>query len=1008
MQLSEICVKRPVLATVFSLVLIILGIVTWQQLELSQYPQVDQPAISVTTTYSGASPEIMESQVTRVMENAFAGIEGIDFMESSSEPETSKVNIYFKASRDIEGAANDVRDRLGRLNLPPETDRPTVSKADADAMPIIFLALSSRTTSVSDLNDYATRFLQNQFEAITGVASVQINGGGAYQMHIYLDPMRMAAYGVTPADVSQAIKRQNLEKPGGRLVSEDKEFLVVTHARLSTAEQFNNLVVYEKDGHLVRIRDIGRAEMSAKEDRVRSRFNGQPTVGIGIVKQSIANPITIARQLEGLLGEIRKNLPTDTTIDIAYDRTVFIDRSIGQVYDTLWEATLLVVFVIFLFLGSVRASLIPLVTIPVSLIGVFTIIYLLGFSINTLTLLAMVLAIGLVVDDAIVVLENIHRHMERGMEPVEASIKGVKEISFAVIAMTLTLAAVYAPIALSSGMTGKLFTEFALTLAGAVIISGFIALTLSPMMCSKLLTSHQGKLAQRVEHYNKIVEDAYIRTLEFALQYRKATIAIGIGIALLGGVIGKFMPSELLPQEDSSVIYTPMSTPVGATMEYIDRYVHQMEDIVRQTPETTGIYTLINVPSAYGRLVLKPWEERARTAHEIANDLRIRLSAITGITVMVNNPRSLGGMGGGDGGSVKFVIQTTRTFAELKDIKERFTMALLKRRGLLNVQDTLSLDGQDYSVEIDRDRAAAVNVSTDIIGESVDTLISGRRISQFKRDAKEYDVRVSLEDKNRRNPTDIDNIYVRTDKTNMMVPLADLVTIKAHTSAMQLSHFNQMRSVSLSGDLAPGANLGQVVADIEAVAAEVLPKGMKIDYAGETRRFIQESKSLLLIFGLALGFIYLVMAAQFESFVDPLIIMFSVPLSITGGLFLLTLAGGSFNLFSQIGLVTLIGLITKHGILIVDFANARRDEGKSALDSVVEGARLRLRPILMTTLAMVLGAIPLALATGAGAESRQQIGLVIVGGMSFGTVFTLYIVPCVYTFLSRRRRVISA
>ncbi len=1010
MKLSEICVKRPVLSTVLSLVLVILGLVTWKQLPLAQYPQIEQPVVSVTVEYPGASPDIIESQITKLLESAFAGIEGIDFMDSSSEPETSKINIYFKPTRDIDGAANDIRDRLGRTQLPPETTKPTVSKADADSQPIIYLSLSSQSTPTSELNDYAERFLKPDFESIGGVATVQVSGGGAFVMHIYLDPIRMAAFNVTPADVTQVIRRQNLDKPGGRLTSEDKEFLVTTEGKLSSPEQFNQLVILEKDGYLVRLKDVGRAELSAKEDRIKSRFNGKPTVSIGLVKQSVANPISISKGLQEKLVEIRKNLPTDTEIGIAYDRTIFIERSIDQVYKTIWEATILVVFVIFIFLGSFRASLIPLVTIPVSLIGAFVVIYILGFSINTLTLLAMVLAIGLVVDDAIVVLENIHRYIEKGVKPFQASIQGVSEISFAVVAMTLTLAAVYAPIALSTGMTGKLFTEFALTLAGAVVISGFIALTLSPMMCSKLLTHHQSKFVLWLEGYHRKIEAAYTNSLKMALTFRKQTILVGVMVALLGAVIGKLMPSELLPPEDQSAVYAgTINAPVGVTMDYLDRYVTQMENIIKEVPELTDYFTLINVPTANARLVLKPWEERKRSAQEIANDLRLRLMPITGLSIMVNNPRSLGGAGGGDGGSVSFVIQTSRNFDELKDIKERFEMALYKRHGIINIQSSLSLDGQDYSIEIDRDRASALNVDVSTVGETIDALVSGRRISQFRRDGKESDVRVQLEDHNRRNPSDLDNIFVRAEKSTnrnapSMVPLSDIVTVKSRSAPIQLSHFNQMRAVTLTGDLAPGANLGKVVQDIEEVAAEILPKGIKIDYAGETRRFIQESKSLIVIFGLALAFIYLVMAAQFESFVDPLIIMFSVPLSITGGLILLVLAGGSFNLFSQIGLVTLIGLITKHGILIVDFANAQRDEGKDVFNAVLEASRMRLRPILMTTMAMVLGAIPLAIATGAGAESRQQIGLVIVGGMSFGTLFTLYVVPCIYTYLSQKRK----
>jgi multidrug efflux pump len=1012
MRLSEICVKRPVLSTVLSLILVILGLVTWKQLQLAQYPQIDQPVVSVTVEYRGASPDIIETQITKLLEQTFAGIEGVDFMESTSEGDQSKVNIYFKSSRDIDGAANDVRDRLGTIQLPPETAKPTVSKTDADSAPIIYLSFSSQTTPTSDLYDYADRFLKHDLEAIAGVASVQVSGGGESVMRVFLDPIRMAAYNVTAADVVSVIKRQNLDKPGGRLTSNDKEFSVSTEGKLTSPDQFEKLVIYEKEGYLVRLKDIGRAELSAKEDRAKSRFNGKPTVGIGIVKQSVANPITISKGLHEKLTELRKNLPTDTYIDVAFDRTIFIERSIDQVYSTIWEATILVVFVIFIFLGSLRASLVPLVTIPVSLIGAFIVVYMLGFTINTLTLLAMVLAIGLVVDDAIVVLENIHRYIEKGMKPFQAAIKGVTEISFAVVAMTLTLAAVYAPIALSSGMTGKLFTEFALTLAGAVIISGFIALTLSPMMCSLLLTHHQSKFVLWLEGYHKKIEDAYTSSLKIALLFRKQTILAGVAVALLGAVIGKFMPSELLPPEDQSVIYaSTINAPVGATLDYIDRYVLQMEDIVKKVPELTDYFTLINLPTANARLVLKPWEERKRSAQQIADDLRFKLNPITGLSIMVNNPRSLGGAGGKEGGSASFVIQTSRTFEELNEIKERFTMALQKRKGVLNIQNNLVLDGQDYVVEIDRDRASALNVDVGTIGDTVEALVKGGRVSQFRRDGKEYDVRVQLEEHDRRNPSDLDNIFVRSERTNnnrnapVMVPLSDMVTVKSRTAPLQLSHFNQQRAVTMTGELAPNANLGDVVKDIEEVAAEILPKGMKIDFAGETRRYIQESKSLIVIFGLALAFIYLVMAAQFESFVDPLIIMFSVPLSITGGLFLLVLAGGTFNLFSQIGFVTLIGLITKHGILIVDFANARREDGEDPFKAVLEASRQRLRPILMTTMAMVLGAIPLAIASGAGAESRQQIGLVIVGGMSFGTLFTLYVVPCVYTYLSRKRKV---
>ena len=1004
MNISEVCVRRPVFSTVLSLVIVVLGLVTWSQLPLRQYPLVEQPIVSITTTYSGASPEIMESQISRPLENAFAGIEGVDFIESSSESETSKVNVYFKNDRNIDSAANDVRDRIGRLQLPPESDRPTILKADADGQAIIYLALSSPTSSVSQLQDYADRFLRYPLESLSGVAKVDVTGGGNYQMQLLLDTIRLAAHGVTAADVHATLKKQNLERPAGRLESDDKEFLMTTKARMSTPEEYNEMIILEKNGHFVRLKDVGYAKLVAEEKRVRTRFNGQSTVGLAIYKQSVANPVEISKQLQERLVDIRKNLPTDMTIGMAYDRTVYIQHSIEAVYHTLWEAILLVVFVIFIFLGSFRASLVPLVTIPVSLIGSFVLIYLFGFSVNTLTLLAMVLAIGLVVDDAIIVLENIHRHIEMGKKPIQASIDGVKEISFAVIAMTLTLAAVYAPISLSSGMTGKLFTEFALTLAGAVLISGFVALTLSPMMCSKLLQRHQSKLSKFLENIHQNIELAYARSLYSALKLRRLTVAGGAAVALAGVLLSQTLPSELVPEEDQGAIFLQAFSPIGATMQFIDRYVVTSETIIRRVPEVDSLYTTTILPSVMGRISLKPWHERNRSVSEITTELRKDLSAIPGLNVSVSAPKSL--MGGGDGSSVRFVIQTNRTFGELKDVKDKFLQILLKQNKIVNLYDNLNMDGQDYFVDIDRNRAASIGVDVETISSTIDLLVSGRRASKFKRDGKEYDVIISLEDRNRRNPQDINDIFVRSEKSgNPMISLEDLVTIKSRPAAIQLSHFNQMRAVTMSGDLKPNVSMGELIKDIETIGEQVLPKGMKVDFTGETRRFIQESRSIVMIFGLALAFIFMVLAAQFESFVDPFIIMFSVPLSITGGLFALWLTNGTLNLYSQIGLVTLIGLITKHGILLVEFANKRREEGDDPFSAILEACRLRLRPILMTTFAMVLGSVPLALATGAGAESRQQIGWVIVGGMTLGTLFTLYVVPCVYTWLTRGRKV---
>lgn len=1024
MKIAEICIRRPVLATVMSLVIILLGVVTWWQLPLRQYPEMETPVISITTSLSGASPEIIEAQITKPLENVFAGMQGVDFMVSSSEIEQSKLKLIFRSDRPIDSAAADVRDRLSRARavLPQEVEEPTISKADADAMPIIFLALSSDRLAPRELADYATRFIENELESMPGVSHVEVSGGGTYEMHIFLDPIKLAAFKLTTPDVMQILRRQNIEKPGGRLISDEREFLVTTTARLSTPEQFEDIVLMERDGYQVRIKDVGSAKVDAKDIHNKVWFNGKTAVGVSLYKQSTANPLEIAKHLKKKLIDIRDRLPKDMKLDVASDRTIFIERSIDQVYQTIIEATILVVLVIWGFLGSLRASIIPLVTIPVSLIGTFTLIYMLGFSINTLTLLAMVLAIGLVVDDAIVMLENIYRYIEEGMKPIPAAFKGSQEISFAVIAMTLTLAAVYAPIALSTGITGKIFTEFALTLAGSVMISGFIALTLSPMMCSKLLLSHDdahhGKFTKKwmelVEHFYQKAEVFYEKGLDLSIRKRLIVVSIGLVVALGGYGLGAFvLKSELAPKEDQSAIFGFINGPQGATMDFMDRYVRQVDEIIATVPEADSRYLQITVPTGWIRMGLVPWEERKPSSHEIIEKLRFDLEKITGITARIYNPRSIAG--GGDGSSVQIVIQSSKSHEELREITSRFIQVLHRYPGLINIESDSGIDSQDFVIDVDRKRAASVSVDVASIAESVDALVAGRKATKFRLEDKEYDVRVELEDRLRRGPKDLESIFVRGENRSdnkaereVMIPLSDLVTIKGRSAPIQLNHFNQLRSITISAELKPGYTLGEAVDALREIGKRVLPENARMDFAGETRQFIQESNSIFLIFGLALAFIYLVMAAQFESFIDPFIIMLSVPLSITGGLLALALAPtGTLNLFSQIGLVTLIGLITKHGILIVDFANKLREEGHDMRNAVIQASKLRLRPILMTTFAMVLGAIPLAFASGAGAEGRTQIGLVVVGGMSLGTLFTLFVVPAVYTYLSRTRKKIE-
>lgn len=1022
MNLTDICIRRPVLSTVMSLVIILLGIVTWTRLQVRQYPNVDEPKISIITQFEGASPEIIEAQVTKPLEDALSGIEGLYLMTSSSEVEESRITLVFELNRSIEAAANDVRDRISRIRnkLPNDVSDPRIKKADADAFPFMYLAVYSDRHDTKDIADYARRFLESQLEVINGVSSVEIFGGGEYEMHIYLDPVKMASYQVTAEDVAQSLKKQNIEKPAGRIITKDREITVTTKAALSTEKDFNNLIIFERDGYLVRLADIGEAKLDAIDTRSRVRFNDKNAVAIGLIKQSIANPLDIALAVKKQLPRLREGLPRGMQMEVANDKTVYIERSIQEVYHTLFEATILVILVILAFLRSFRAIIIPIVTIPVSLIGAFALMYWLGFTINTLTLLALVLAIGLVVDDAIIVLENIYRHIEEGMHPVTAAFKGAREISFAVVAMTITLAAVYAPIALSTGQTGRLFTEFALTLAGSVLISGFVALTLSPMMCSRLLKSHNVvKVNNETNTLNKYwnvfetksekvlvyIDTLYESALKRALTKRWTILATGFVIASLGYYLFKEMPSELIPREDQGIVNARAIPPYGANIDFTNKYMLQVDNIMRGIPEMEKRLTLVNVPGESTILgVLLPWEKRKRRSQEIVEGLRDPMYDITGLSV---SP-SVGGkslVGGLTDTPVEVVIETTKTYKELVEMADGFMKTLHGLGALQDIYADYGAEGQELVVTVDRDKAASLGIDVSTVGESLDTLISGRSPSKFKRENKLYNVKVWLEEDYRRSADDLSMVFLRgsKDRKETMVPLSEIVEISKRLAPTAISHFSGLRSVTFSAKLRDGFSLGDTLQLIKEQGYKVLPEGTRIDFAGESRRYLEESSNILLIFGLALIFIFLVLSAQYESYIDPLIILFSVPLSLAGGIFLLKLFGQTINLYSQIGLITLIGLITKHGILIVDFANKLKADGLSRIDAVVEASRLRLRPILMTTFAMVLGAVPLAFATGAGAESRRPIGLVIVGGMTLGTLFTLFVVPAIYTFLSRKK-----
>ncbi|KAA0572295.1 efflux RND transporter permease subunit [Azospirillum sp. Sh1] len=1013
MVLSDISVRRPVLATVMSLALMLIGIVSYQRLSVREYPKIDEPVVTVETTYKGASAQIIESQVTQTLEDSLAGIEGIDVMSSISRAEKSQITLRFRLDRNVDVAASDVRDRVGRVRaaLPSEIDEPVIAKVEADAQPIIYLAFSSDRHSPLEVTDFADRYVKDRLQNLPGVAQVRIFGERRFAMRLWLDPQRMAAYRVTPQDVENALRKQNVEIPAGRVESVAREFTVVSETDLRTPAEFENIILRDDSGYLVRLREVGRAELGALDERVSARFNGRGAVAIGVVKQSTANPLDVSKAVNEALPKIRAAVPEGMGVDVGYDSSVFIAKSIDAVFHTIFEAIILVVLVIFFFLRSLRATLVPLVTIPVSLIGGFALMYAFGFSINTLTLLSMVLAIGLVVDDAIVMLENIFRYVEEGMNPFQAALKGSREIGFAVIAMTITLAAVYAPIGFMTGRTGRLFTEFALTLAGAVIVSGFVALTLSPMMCSKLLkheTKH-GLLYRAIERLLEGMTNGYRRLLRLSLRARPLVLLIGLGVAAASYVLFTGLKSELSPVEDRGTIVGIAIAPEGSTLDYTMGYAQRMEALFRQIPVLEKFFVVVGFPVvnqgiAFVRLI--DWDERDVKQQAITAQLFPKMFGIPGILGFVTNPPSLGQSPIDK--PVNFVIQTSLPFEELQTMVNAMMAEARNFPGLTNLDTDLKLNKPELRVSLDRDKSADLGVDVDTVGRTLETLLGGRQVTRFKKDGKQYDVIVQVANVDRRNPDDIAGIYVRggtsaTGGPGQMISLANLVKVEERVAPKELNHFNKLRSATITATLAPGTSLGEALAVMQAAANKVLPATAQTDYAGQSREFRESATGLYFVFVLALAFIYLVLAAQFESFIDPFVIMLTVPLSMTGALAALQFSGGTMNVYSQIGLVTLVGLITKHGILIVEFANQLQRAGTDIRKAVEEAAVLRLRPILMTTGAMVLGAVPLAYAKGAGAESRQAIGAVIVGGMTLGTLLTLFVVPTVYSYLARKK-----
>ncbi len=1016
MQLSETSVRRPVFATVLSLLIILVGFVSYTRLNVREYPKIDNPVVTVETKYTGASSAVVESQVTKVLEDSLSGIEGVDVITSISRQEQSQITVNFVLTRDADSSAADVRDKVSRVRqrLPQGIDEPVIAKVEADAFPVIWLSFSADNMDVMQLSDYANRIAKPMLQTAPGASDVRVYGERKFAMRIWLDPDRLASYKLTTQDVEDALRRSNVEVPAGRIESKFREFNVTAATDLQKPAEFRQVVIKAINGMPIRIGDVARVEQGPLSERTSTRLNGREAITLGVIRNATANPLDLSAAVRQMIPKIKENLPPGIEIDVANDNSVFIDRSIKAVYQTIVEAMVLVALVIFVFLRTLRASIIPLVTIPVCLIGTFALMALFGFTVNTLTMLALVLAIGLVVDDAIVVLENIFRHIEDGMQPFHAAIRGAREVGFAVVAMTLTLAAVYAPLAFTPGRTGKLFTEFALALAGSVIVSGFVALTLTPMMCSIMLkhVSNPTWFDRTMEHYLQKLSEKYGQLLGWTLSSGKVMGRhmsrrwLVVAVMVMAGVgtftLLKTTKSELAPLEDRGVILTVINGPDGATMDYTTRYAQTIERMANKYTEFDRIFTVVGNPTvAQGNVFYRalPWEERKKSTLEIAREMTPAIASLPGVTAFPITPPSLGQPFRDR--PLNFVVVTTDTYQNLAQVVRTFQEEIAKNPGIVSVDTDLRLNKPEISMDVDRERAADMGVPVENIARAVETMMGGRQVTRYKREGDQYDVMVQTAPSDRDTPDDIEHIFVR-GRNDAMIPLSALVRIKEVVVPRELNHFGQRRSASITANIAPNYSLGEAIVFMNETASKVLKPGYATDLNGTSREFVKSSGSLVIVFILALLFIFLVLAAQFESFVDPLVILLSVPLSMVGALLALQLSGGTLNVFSQIGLITLVGLITKHGILIVEFANQLRAEGMEVLEAVKKSATLRLRPILMTTGAMVLGAIPLALATGAGAESRKQIGWVIVGGMSLGTLLTIFVVPTMYTLFARK------
>lgn len=1004
MNLSELSIKRPVLATVLVLVIIIFGIIGYSSLAVREYPNVDNPIITVSVGYPGANAEVIENQITEPLEQNINGIPGIRSLMSQSSQGSSRITVEFELNVDMETAANDVRDKVSRAQryLPRDADPPTVSKADADSEPIMQITVESPTRSLLELSEIADLTVKERLQTISNVSAVEIWGENRYSMRLWLDPVRMAAYNITPMDVKNALDRENVELPAGSIEGDQLEQSIRTMGLMQTPEEFNNMIIIEDNYRIVRFGDVGTAELDTENRKNILRRNGFPMVSCVIIPQPGANQIEIANEAALRIEQMRKDLPEDVKLDIAFDNTRFIRASITEVRDTVFIAFMLVVIVIFLFLRNWRVTLIPTLVIPISLIGTFFIMYLAGFSINVLSMLAVVLSVGLVVDDAIVVVENIYLKVEQGMSPTEASIAGAKEIFFAVISTTITLVAIFFPIIFLEGMTGRLFREFSIVISGAVIISSFVALSFVPMLSSKLLKKQkkQNRLYEKTERFFTGMNNFYNRTLKSFLHHKWLIYPITGAALVLIVILWKIIPAEMAPMEDRSQITIRTSAPQGATFEFTRDYTENISRIADSVAwERESNITMVRGGFGMTRLILPDMRVRERSQMEIADALSKAVRNQTAARAFVQQQSTFGGRRGGM--PIQYVLQAPN-INKLEEYIPLFMDKVNQSPHFQMADVNLKFTKPETRIVIDRDKAALLGVSTRDIGQTLQYALSGQRMGYFYMNGKQYQVLGEINRQQRNTPLDLKTIYLK-NLSGQMIQMDNLVKLQETVAPPQLYRYNRFNSATISAGLAQGYSLGEGLEEMDRIAAEVLDDTFRTALEGESRNFRESSSSLLFAFGLAILLIFLVLAAQFESFKDPFVIMLTVPLAVFGALLFMWLFGVTMNIYSQIGIIMLIGLVAKNGILIVEFANQRQESGMSKFQAVMDASVQRLRPILMTSISTILGLLPLAMASGEGANGRISMGIAVVGGMLISTLLTLFVVPSMYMLLSASR-----